>query len=135
MRAKRVSLVVQSLFYTAAGVNHFWHESFYRRIMPDHYTHPDGWVLFTGAAEILGGLGLLHPKTRRAAAIGIALMLVGYFDVHIYMLRHSERFPEMPRWALDARIPLQFALIGWALQFADREKQQSGRDSLQEPAS
>lgn len=123
MQAKRVSLIAQSLLYMVAGVNHFWHESFYRRIMPDHYAHPEGWVLLTGAAEILGGLGLLPQKTRRAAASGIALMLVGYFDVHIFMLRHSERFPEVPRWALEARIAMQFALIAWALRFAGREKQ------------
>jgi uncharacterized membrane protein len=128
MRIRRVSLVAQSLLYMAAGVNHFWHESFYRRIMPSHYSHPDGWVLFTGAAEILGGLGLLHPKTRRAAAIGIVMMLIGYFDVHIFMLRHAERFPEVPRWLLDARIPLQFVLIAWALQFAGKEKQLPDRD-------
>ncbi len=131
MRASRVSLVAQSLFYMAAGVNHFWHESFYRHIMPDHYSHPDGWVLFTGMAEILGGVGLLHPKIRRAAAIGIALMLVGYFDVHIFMLRHSERFPEVPHWLLVARLPMQIVLIAWALEFASREKQLPERDSLQ----
>jgi uncharacterized membrane protein len=130
MRIRRISLIAQSLLYIAAGVNHFWHESFYRRIMPDHYVHPDGWVLFTGAAEILGGLGLLHPKTRRAAAIGIALMLVGYFDVHIFMLRHSDRFPEVPHWALDARIPFQFLLIAWALQFARMNKQLPGGKDL-----
>lgn len=123
MGIRRVSLIAQSLLYTAGGVNHFWHESFYRRIMPDHYAHPDGWVLFTGAVEILGGIGLLHPKTRRAAAVGIALMLVGYFDVHIFMLQHSERFPGVPHWALVGRIALQFLLIAWALQFARGEKQ------------
>ena len=131
MRASRVSLIAQSLLYMAAGVNHFWHEGFYRRIMPDHYAHPDGWVLLTGAAEILGGIGLLHPKTRRAAAIGITLMLIGYFDVHIFMLSHRGRFPEVPRWALDARIPMQFLLIAWALQFARSQKRLPGRDSLQ----
>jgi uncharacterized membrane protein len=129
MRIRRVSLVAQSLLYMAAGVNHFWHESFYRRIMPGHYSHPDGWVLFTGAAEILGGLGLLHPKTRRATAIGIVMMLISYFDVHIFMLRHAERFPEVPRWLLDARIPLQFVLVAWALQFAGKEKQLPDRDT------
>jgi uncharacterized membrane protein len=118
MGLRRVSLVAQSLFYMAGGVNHFWHESIYRRIMPGHYTHPDGWVLLTGAAEILGGIGLLHPRTRRAAAAGIALMLVGYFDVHIFMLRHRERFPDVPHWALVGRIGLQFLLIAWALQLA-----------------
>lgn len=97
MPPSRLSLLAQSLFYVAAGVNHFWHEDFYRHIMPDHYSHPGDWVLLTGAAEILGGLGLLIPQTRRPAAFGIALMLAGYFDVHIFMLRHADRFPDIPR--------------------------------------
>lgn len=121
MRIDRISLVAQSLFYVGAGVNHFWHQRFYRDIMPPHYTHPDGLVALSGVAEILGGLGLLVPATRRASAIGIAAMLAIYFDVHIHMLRHPESFPEFPRWGLEARIPLQFLLIAWALRYARTE--------------
>lgn len=126
MPFSRLSLFAQSLFYLAAGGNHFWHGDLYRHIMPDHYSQPGDWVLLTGAAEILGGLGLLIPQTRRPAAFGIALMLAGYFDVHVFMLRHADRFPEIPRWVLEARIPLQFALIGWALRYARNGLQLGG---------
>jgi len=118
MRKPNLSLTLESLLYIAAGINHFWHEDFYASIMPDHYTHLRTLVELTGAAEIAGGLGLLSWKTRRHAAFGIVLMLLGYFDVHIHMLRHADRFPTVPRWALWARIPLQFALIAWAAQYA-----------------
>jgi uncharacterized membrane protein len=120
MRSARISLIAQSLFYIGGGVNHFVHEDFYTRLMPDRYAHPEGLVRFTGVAEILGGLGLLMPATRRPAAIGIAVMLVGFLDAHQFTLRHPERYPEIPEWALWARIPLQFVLIAWALQFARR---------------
>jgi uncharacterized membrane protein len=118
MRIPRLGLFAQSLFYVAAGVNHFWHPGFYRHIMPDHYSNPDAMVQLSGLAEILGGLGLLHPLTRRVSATGIALMLVVFFDVHLYMVRHPERFREVPEWALWSRIPLQFALIAWAGAYA-----------------
>jgi uncharacterized membrane protein len=117
MRIWRASLLIQSLFYVAAGINHFWHPAFYRHVMPDHYAHPEGLVKLSGLAEILGGLGLLLPATRRASAAGIVLMLVVFLDVHQYMLRHPERFPEVPVWALWARVPLQFVLIAWAWSF------------------
>jgi uncharacterized membrane protein len=117
-RAARASLVAQSIFYVASGVNHFWHTSFYLHIMPDHYAHPLMLVRASGVAEILGGLGLLLPATRRISAVGIAAMLVVFFDVHIFMLLHAARFPEVAGWVLWARIPLQFLLIGWALYFA-----------------
>jgi uncharacterized membrane protein len=117
MRSARISLIAQSLFYIGGGVNHFVHEDFYTHLMPDRYAHPEGLVQLTGVAEILGGLGLLMPATRRPAAIGIAVMLVGFLDAHQFMLRHPERYPERALWA---RIPLQFVLIAWALQFARR---------------
>ena len=120
-RAYRAGLLAQSLLYAASGVNHFWHASFYEHIMPDHYAHPAALVKLTGVAEILGGLGLLPRATRRFSAVGIAAMLVGFLDVHQFMLRHAERFPEAPAWVLWARIPLQFVLIAWVLWYARRE--------------
>lgn len=116
MRNSKISLLAESLFYIGGGINHFWHKRFYQRIMPDHYANPEAWVSFTGLAEILGGLGLLLPATRKASALSLAAMLGVYFDVHYHMLRHPERFPEVPQWALQGRIPLQLLLIAWALQ-------------------
>ena len=115
---RSVGLVAQSLLYVVAGVNHLWHSGTYVAIMPDHYTHPLAWVQFTGVAEILGGLGLLIPLSRRAAAWGIVAMLVGYFDVHIYMLLHAaDKFASLPLWLLYARLPLQLVLIYWAWMY------------------
>ncbi len=116
----RTGLVTQSMLYIGGGVAHFALTRAYTTIMPTHYTHPAAWVRFTGAAEIAGGLGLLLPQTRRAASWGIILMLIGYFDVHFYMLQNSARFAPIPRWALQARIPLQLVLIAWAYVYAQR---------------
>ncbi len=118
----RAGLLLQSLVYVASGINHFVHTPFYLHIMPDHYRDPELWVRLTGVAECAGGLGLLVPGTRRVAAGGIAFMLVVFFDVHVSMLRHPERFPEVPLTLLWARIPLQFALIAWAWHYARQEE-------------
>ena len=117
----RAGLYLQAAFYAAAGANHLWHPRTYIAIVPDHYTHPAFWVAATGIAELAGALGLLLPGTRRAAAIGIIVMLLGYFDVHIFMLQHAaDRFASIPHWALVARLPLQFVLIAWAWAYARR---------------
>ena len=116
MRLSQIGLVMQAVLYIGAGINHFWHDRFYLHIMPDHYAHPRLLVALSGVAEIAGGLGLLLPATRGYAAVGLALMLVGYFDVHIFMLSHAERFPEVPGWVLWGRLAFQFVLIAWALQ-------------------
>ena len=108
-------LVVQALLYVAAGINHFWHSATYVAIMPSHYNHPLGLVQISGAAEILGGIGLLIPQARRFSAWGIVAMLLVYFDVHIYMVQHAaDRFANLPVWLLYARLPMQFVLIYWA---------------------
>lgn len=121
-----MGLIAQALFYIASGTNHFWHQQFYLHIMPDHYSHPLALVELSGVAEILGGAGLLVPATRRFSAIGIAVMLVVLFDVHVFMLRHADRFPEAPAWLLWARLPLQFVLIAWALHYARRDAPSQG---------
>jgi uncharacterized membrane protein len=119
----RAGLYLQALLYAAGGINHFWHPRLYVAIMPDHYSHPAAWVAFTGAAEIAGAAGLLLPSTRRAAAVAIILMLLAYFDVHIYMLQHAaDRFSSIPLWALVLRLPLQFVLIAWAAIYARRAR-------------
>ena len=115
---RTIGLVVQSLVYVAAGINHFWHSSTYVAIMPQHYRDPLLLVQVSGAAEILGGIGLLVPRTRRFSACGILAMLIVYFDVHLSMAMHPERFTTVPVWALYGRIPLQFVLIAWAYAYA-----------------
>jgi uncharacterized membrane protein len=122
MRLYHVSLIAQALLYVLGGINHFWHTGFYVHIMPDHYAHPEALVLASGAAEILGGIGLLAPATRRFSAAGIVLMLIVYFDVHVFMLMHAGQFPEVPAWILWARIPMQFVLIAWAAMYLRRER-------------
>src|ERR1700679_1108986 len=122
MRLYHVSLIAQALLYVLGGINHFWHPGFYVHIMPDHYAHPEALVGASGAAEILGGIGLLVPATRRVSAAGIILMLIVFLDVHQFMLTHHRRFPEVPLWLLWSRIPLQFALIAWASIYLRRER-------------
>ena len=122
MNLSRASLIAQASLYFLGGINHFWHPGFYVHIMPDHYAHPEALVCASGAAEILGGIGLLVPATRRVSAAGIILMLIVFLDVHQFMLTHHQRFPEVPLWLLWLRIPLQFALIAWASLYLRRQR-------------
>ncbi len=115
---RTAGLAAQSVLYVAGGVNHFWHSRFYTNIMPPHYSHPLGLVQVSGAAEILGGVGLLLPATRRVSAWGIIAMLLVYYDVHIYMVRNPGRFAPVPEWALWVRLPLQLVLMYWAYVYA-----------------
>ena len=43
---------------------------------------PSSWL--TGIAEILGGIGILLPPVRKAAAIGLAAYAIGVYPANVY---------------------------------------------------
>ena len=116
MTPRGVSLVVLAAAFVGAGVLHFVRPRMFEAIVPRWLPAPRALVLLSGAAEIAGGVGLLVPGLRVAAAWGLAALLVAVFPANVEMARHAERFASVaPRWALWARLPLQAVLIAWVL--------------------
>ncbi len=110
-------MVGRSLFaalFVIAGVLHFVLTPAYVGIMPACLPAPVLLVRVSGVCEILGGLGLLWPPARRAAAWGLVALLVCVMPANLNMALHAEQWPKIPVWALWARVPLQLLLIGWA---------------------
>ncbi len=101
--------------FVVAGVLHFLAPGGYERIVPPYLPLPRELVYLSGAAEILGGLGLLPKRTRRAAGIGLVLLLIAVWPANVQMLNDS-RASQEPRWwlvLLWARLPLQVVCIAW----------------------
>ena len=102
----------------AAGANHFINPAPYLGMMPAEI--PESWhlalVYISGVAEALGGLGLIHPATRRWAAWGLVVLYVAIFPANVNMAVNQLPLgtSEVPAWALWARLPLQLLLIVWA---------------------
>ena len=119
---KKLSLFVLSVFYVGAGVNHFWHQEFYLRIMPPWLTWHDGLVVISGVCEISFGLLLLFSSTRRLAAWGIILLLIAVFPANIQMMLNywNESNPKL--WISILRLPLQIILIWWTYSFTKNIK-------------
>jgi uncharacterized membrane protein len=109
--------------FVLGGVMHFVIPAPYIRIMPPWLPAHAALVMISGVAEILGGIGLLVPVTRRAAGIGLILLLVAVFPANIQMLLlYRER--GVPWWAellLWLRLPLQFLLI-WGVWRVSRPR-------------
>ena len=121
MNARLVSRILLALFFIIAGINHFRSPEIYLAMMPPWLPAPELLNYISGAAEIAGGIGILIPKTRRAAAIGLVLLLIVIFPANVHVAIHGWEGMELPRWALIARLPFQLLLIGW-VAFSARER-------------
>ncbi len=117
----RIGRVVMGLLYVGAGVLHFVATRTYEHVMPDYLPSPYALVLFSGAAEIAGGLGVILPGRRRAAAWGLVALLVCVMPANVWMAQHPELTPGVPVWLLWVRLPLQLPLIWWAWRYTQSE--------------
>ena len=86
----------------------------YEQIVPPQLGPAPELVAISGIAEIAGGLGLMIPRTRRAAGVGLIVLLVAVWPANIYMALEADRFAAAaPAWVLWARVPLQIVMIWW----------------------
>ncbi|WP_425514233.1 DoxX family protein [Deinococcus aestuarii] len=106
------SLLALAALFVGAGALHVLRPGPFDRIVPPWVPmSPRTATLVSGAAEIAGGLGLLHPATRPAARVGLLALLVAVFPANAGMAWNAERFRPLPEWALWARLPLQPLLM------------------------
>jgi uncharacterized membrane protein len=108
------------LTFIATGILHFLKPRMYEAIVPRYLPAHRELVYATGIAEIAGGAGVLHSRTRRAAGWWLIATLVAVFPANVEMAVQAERFKQFPRAALWARLPLQGVLIAWAWLTAAR---------------
>lgn len=117
---KRAARYLLAALFVAAGVYHFVNPGFYVRIMPPYLPWHHELVLVSGAFEVLGGVGLLVPRVRRAAAWGLITLLIAVFPANVHMAANAHLFPEVPPAVLWARLPLQAVFVAWAYWFTRR---------------
>lgn len=114
MSWKQAFLILMSLFYTAAGINHFINPNFYLRMMPPYLPLHLELVYLSGLIEIALGIAIAIPRVRRLAAWGIIALLIAVYPANIHMALHPELFPEFSRLGLYLRLPVQILFIAWA---------------------
>jgi uncharacterized membrane protein len=113
-KGRRLGLSVVFLWFFFGGILHFTATAAEARIVPPFIPWPVAAVLITGALELLGAFGILLPRSRRAAGVGLFCLILAVTPVHIYMLERPELF-HVPIWALWLRLPLQLALLALIL--------------------
>jgi uncharacterized membrane protein len=96
---------------------HFVRPDLYEAIVPPGLPAPREIVYVSGVAEIAGGLGVMHPRTRKSGALWSIATLVAVFPANIYMALRPEKFEkQVPggRAALWGRLPVQGLFVAWA---------------------
>lgn len=112
----RISRGLLAAIFVFAGVMHFIIPASYVGIMPPWLPWHLELVYLSGVLEIAGGVGLLIPRTRRAAGIGLILLLIAVWPANLQMVL-AARAAEKPFFWHQAllwlRLPLQLVLMMW----------------------
>ncbi len=105
--------------YILAGINHFWHPTFYLKIMPHFLPAHKMLNYITGALEIIFGGLLLVKATRNFAAWGLIVLLILIFPANIQMAVDYCKEDNPSMWLAYLRLPLQLILIWWVFIYTD----------------
>jgi uncharacterized membrane protein len=104
-------------------------------MVPDSF--PGGlWLIYlTGVFEIAGAIGLIIPRTRRLAGIGLILLLIAMFPANVNAALNGVPLGEAPPTPLWLRAPEQLlfiTMLWWAALAGYRGE--TGRQSAREPS-
>jgi uncharacterized membrane protein len=103
-------------FFVFAGIMHFAIPRTYEAIVPPRLPARRALVYASGVAEIAGGVGVMHPRTRRVASWWSVATLLAVFPTNVNMALNADRF-RVPGGAvaLWLRLPVQALFVRWAL--------------------
>ena len=107
------------LFVLFAGVMHFASPGFFNEIVPPWLPPSESfWTYASGLAEIVIGLMLLRPSTRRRGALAAVWLYVLVYPANIYMTWDWRDRPVGDQVVSWVRLPFQFVFIWVALRVA-----------------
>jgi len=104
------ALALMFLFTAAAHFNDMRHDMV--RMVPPWVPSPEAVVAITGVLEILGAIGLMIPRTRRAAGVALILFLIAVFPANVYAALNEVQFGGRAATPLWLRAPMQLLFIG-----------------------
>jgi uncharacterized membrane protein len=104
-------------FFSLTRTLHFAIPRSYEAMVPEPVPAKEA-VAISGVAEILGGLAVLHPASRRLGRWWLLALLIAVFPANVHMAVNPEQIRgldlnKVPRWALWVRLPLQPLAMLW----------------------
>ncbi len=113
--ATRVGLAAMFCFTAVAHFNHLRGDLI--RMVPPWAPAPGLMVTFTGVCEVLGGIGLLLPQTRKAAAVALIALLIAVLPANLHAARTGMTLGGAPVTPAGPRVAVQalfIALVWWS---------------------
>jgi uncharacterized membrane protein len=131
---QEAGLLAVAIMFLFTGSTHFTamkHD--YAAMLPGFVPMKVSIIHLTGVLQITGAIGLLVPRTRRLAGIGLALLLVGMFPGNVYAALNEVPFRGEPPTPLWLRTPIQLFFIGMVLWTSIKERpKEVGRPRLED---
>ena len=85
MTLKLISIYVMSFFYIQIGIKHFTNSDWFMQIMPPYLPCHLELVYISGVFEIMLGILIIIPSSRRIASLGFILFLIIVYWANINM--------------------------------------------------
>ena len=85
MDLRGVLSIAGGAFFIYVGIMHFTDTSWFEPIVPPVFGSATFWVLASGVAEVLVGIGLIIPRTRRVSGYASAALLMLLYPANLYM--------------------------------------------------
>jgi uncharacterized membrane protein len=101
---------------TSSGVLHFTVPAPFDAIVPERLPGTARtWTYLSGAVELLVGVLIAIPRTRRLGGLLAALLFVAVFPANVKMAIDWSARPAWMRALAYGRLPLQIPLVLWAV--------------------
>ena len=115
---KQLLLWLMGPAYVFAGFMHFYRPDFYMPMMPPYIPWHAAMVFLSGVAEVVLGIAVVIPTTRKLAGWGLIALLIAILPANIHIAVHNipvfgaSAGPGVLGWV---RVPFQGVLIagGW----------------------
>ncbi|TWF47637.1 DoxX family protein [Neorhizobium alkalisoli] len=114
--------ILLAFVFGVGGVLHLLIPKPFLSITPEWVPFPGAVIMLTGLCEIAGAAGLLVPRLRRMAGLGLALYALCVFPANIKHASDSLGGPDPSLWQWFyhfVRLPLQPVIV-WAALFTGR---------------
>lgn len=113
--SRTILIGVLAVAYFGFGLVHLARPDALMPLMPPWVPFPRQMILFTGACEVLGAIGLVIPRTRRLAAVMLGLYAVCVWPANLHHAVTGAHVGHIPDswWYHGPRLAFQPVLV-WA---------------------